>query len=345
MKRNQMGNLINKKQISGQWDLLESARQIMGHWGMESRDIQLVQHRENIVYKVSTTDGYPYALRIHRADYHTDASLNSELVWMKALDEYGIDVPRIIPALSGDNFTHITFPETGKIHQVDLLQWINGSPLGRIEDGLKNDSAWIGRTYTEIGKIAARLHNQASSWVIPKNFTRHAWDMEGLAGKTPLWGKFWNVDLMTSEQSGLIHRGIRKACQDLSRYGQHPDEYSMIHADLLPENILLEEDRVRIIDFDDSGFGWHLFDLATTLYFLQEDPFYNIAFDALVAGYRSYRSLSDEQLSRLPLFLALRGFTYLGWLQTRNRLKEDVEHGIDEIHRTCTAVEKYLNTP
>jgi Ser/Thr protein kinase RdoA (MazF antagonist) len=39
---------------------------------------------------------------------------------------------------------------------------------------------------------------------------------------------------------------------------------------------------------------------------------------AFVAGYRRHRQLSDEHLDRLPLFLALRAATYVGWIHTRS---------------------------
>ena len=39
----------------------------------------------------------------------------------------------------------------------------------------------------------------------------------------------------------------------------------MIHADLVPENVLVDGDSIRLIDFDDAGFGWHHFEIATAL--------------------------------------------------------------------------------
>ena len=39
---------------------------------------------------------------------------------------------------------------------------------------------------------------------------------------------------------------------------------------------------------------------------------------AFVAGYRSVRPLPDSHLALLPLFLALRGATYVGWMDTRS---------------------------
>ncbi len=73
------------------------------------------------------------------------------------------------------------------------------------------------------------------------------------------------------------------------------DRYGLIHADLVPENLLVDGDRVRVIDFDDAGFGWHLFELATSLYFISGDEGYPTARAALIRGYRSERALPDER--------------------------------------------------
>ena len=39
--------------------------------------------------------------------------------------------------------------------------------------------------------------------------------------------------------------------------------------------------------------------------------------DALISGYRRHRPLADEAVERLPLFMAARGSTYLGWVHSR----------------------------
>lgn len=47
-------------------------------------------------------------LRVHRAGYHSDAALASEFAWMRALEESGIWVPRVIRARSGRDFELVT---------------------------------------------------------------------------------------------------------------------------------------------------------------------------------------------------------------------------------------------
>jgi Ser/Thr protein kinase RdoA (MazF antagonist) len=130
--------------------------------------------------------------------------------------------------------------------------------------------------------------------------------------------------------------------EDLAHYGAHPDRYGLIHADLVPENLLVDGDRICVIDFDDAGFGWHLFELATSLYFIAGESVYPAAREALIRGYRTERALSDETLERLPLFLAARGTTYLGWVHTRPGSDTARELTPFLIERACAAAEEYL---
>ena len=104
----------------------------------------------------------------------------------------------------------------------------------------------------------------------------------------------------------------------------------------------MDGDQVRVIDFDDAGFGWHLFELATSLYFISGDPIYPTARDALIRGYRSARPLSDETLEWMPLFLAARGTTYLGWVHTRPDSDTAREFTPFLIERACAVAEEFL---
>ncbi len=117
----------------------------------------------------------------------------------------------------------------------------------------------------------------------------------------------------------------------------------MIHADFAPENLLVEDGQVRLIDFDDAGFGWHLFELVTSLYFIQGEPYFDRAQEALFNGYRTHRQLSDEQLELLPLFFLARAFTYVGWVHTRHETETAQELTPMLITEACERTENYLS--
>ncbi|MCF7982620.1 MAG: phosphotransferase [Pseudomonadales bacterium] len=318
------------------------ATKALGHWGLEQKELSFIKYRENAVFKLMTTTGERYALRIHRAGYHTNAELRSELEWIQALDEYGIEVPAIVPTLSGDYFAQVKADAIPEPRQIDLFQWVEGEPMGSVESQQDKDTDNITRIYHTIGSIAARLHNQATKWQLPDGFTRHAWDADGLAGDQPFWGPFWEFEMLNKEQRELLLQARDRVYRDLLNYGKSSDNYSLIHADFVAENLMVSGDRVKLIDFDDAGFGWHLFELATALYFIRKEDFYGIAKEALIHGYREHRPLSDQQLNQLPLFMLARGFTYLGWAQTRKETETAQQLGPLFIESACDMAQAYL---
>lgn len=288
------------------------------HWDQTANvTLQLVKHRENAVFRVTHNEsGKRYALRIHRAGYHSDAALNSELQWMNALKESGILAPAVIPGVDGKLYQLVSADGVPEERQCDLLEWLDGKSIGTIEGDIEVDRVY--ENYRAIGRLAARLHNHAADWEIPQGFTRHAWDEDGLLGEEPLWGRFWELSALNEDQRRLIVEAREKAFGALEDIGKSKDVYGLLHADFVPENLLYCEDEIGLIDFDDSGFGWHLFDIATTLFFHLGESHYEDAYTGLIEGYRSVRDLPDSHLEKLPLFFLLRGFTYLGWAHTRS---------------------------
>jgi Ser/Thr protein kinase RdoA (MazF antagonist) len=312
-------------------------------WPLEAVKIEPIKVRENAVYAVHTAGGRRVVLRVHRLGYHSDEALQSELTWMKALGASGVEVPQPIPSRDGRLFEHIDSAEVPGPRQVDVFEWIEGRQLGSVEHGLSTDPEWIARIYGIVGELAARMHNQSCTWQPPPGFQRHSWCDEGLAGDAPLWGRFWELEALTPTQRTLFRELRTRVGQELGAYGKTPDRFGLIHADLVPENILVEADRLRIIDFDDAGFGWHLFEIATSLYFIRRESFYEIAREALIAGYRRHRPLPDEHLRLLPLFLAARGTTYLGWVHTRKGEATAQELTPQLIELAVAAADDYLS--
>jgi Ser/Thr protein kinase RdoA (MazF antagonist) len=311
-------------------------------WDLAVAALSPIKVRENAVFRVDLADGARAVLRVHRSGYHSDEELDAEFVWMRALAAAGISVPRVIRSRLGRDFEVISMPHGTR--QIDVFEWIEGRQLGSVESGVQGDAATIAEQYGMIGATAARMHNHAAQWRCPAGFRRHAWDAEGLVGEQPLWGRFWELPALTAGQKDLLMRARAKIAGELAAYGTGPDRYGLIHADLVPENLLVEGDRVQVIDFDDAGFGWHLFELATSLYFITGDSIYAAAREALIRGYRGERELPEAALAWLPLFLAARGTTYLGWVHTRQDSQTARELTPFLVERVCTVAEEFFAT-
>ena len=324
-------------------ELEAMAAEALKHWDITAAEIELIKIRENAVYKITTSNGARYALRIHRPGYHSDEELQAEIDWMQALAEYGVEVTTLVPTTDNNYFKTVAVENIPEVRQVDLLEWIDAEPLGNFEEGLGDDRERIQHSFNIIGTIMGKMHNQSSSeWSAQQALTRHAWDCDGLVGNEPFWGRFWELDALTPEQRELLLALKAKVKKQLSVYEKGPDQYGFIHADLVVENVLVSNGHVRVIDFDDAGFGWYLFDIATVLYFLLDDPRYQLAYDALLSGYRSERDLTDESLEDLPLFLAARATTYLGWVHTRSETETAQKLTPMIVETVCNYARTYL---
>ncbi len=282
----------------------EEVRQALSLWGLEAVPASFIAGRENRVYRVSTPLG-DFALRLKRPGYRSDAELLSELQWLEAIHKAGLHVPQPKPALSG------ALLETVGNQRVDLISWLSGHPLGRSREPLALDDAPA--VFRQLGTEMARLHEACDAWDQPDGFQRCAWDVDGLLGETPLWGPFWLNPTLDADTRILLETFRNVAREELARRAGDLD-YGLIHADLVRENVLVDGNDLRMIDFDDGGWGFRLFDVATALFKNREEPDYPALKSALLEGYAACRPLDT---TTLDLFLALRAASYVGWIVPR----------------------------
>ena len=282
------------------------AHQALPLWGLESARVTLAAQRENSIFKVEAASS-AYALRLHRSNYRTDDELRSELMWMEELSRSGLIVPAVIQSLNRNYF------EVVDGIQVDVLTWVPGTALGARDEPLRLKDRQ--GTFRSFGEELARLHATSDAWTKPASFVRKSWDLEGFVGERPQWGRFWENPALTKEQSEIFLAMRRKARQILGPHRQL--DFGLIHADLVPENVLIDGDRVIFIDFDDGGPGFRLYDFATALLRHKEEPDYEQLEQAFIKGYRSLREIDTELL---PLFLVIKACAYVGW--TMERMQE-----------------------
>lgn len=274
-------------------------------WGLPGADVRLIATRENQVFRVDQGDR-SLALRLHRPGYRTDHELLCEIQWMAALADGGLNVPAPVAAQDGSML------QTVDGVQISMLGWLDAQPMGKIGTPLVlPDRAGL---FFSLGAEMARLHAISDRWTPPVNFQRWAWNREGLLGEAPLWDRFWDNPTLNQQDRSMLER-FRKDAQGQLRDEETAQDYGLIHADLVPENVMRGADgSLYLIDFDDGGFGFRLFDVATALIKNRDEPDYVDLRAALIAGYHSQRPLD---MGALDLFMALRAVTYVGWLISR----------------------------
>lgn len=299
-------------------------------WGLQNASARFVAGRENRVYRVEDASG-TYALRLRRPGYRGADELASELHWLFAMADAGLNVPEPQKSLTG-----ALMEPLGERH-VDLLEWLSGKPLGQSRDPLELDDSVA--TFRDLGRMMAKLHNACDAWQRPSWFKRCHWNLDGFLGEAPLWGRFWENPTLDVETRTLLAEFREKATADLAAVQEGLD-YGLVHGDLVRENVMVDGDQLSMIDFDDGGFGFRLFDVATALIKNLGEPNFPDLQAALIGGYRECRPLDDRHL---PLFMGLRAVTYVGWIVPRMEEEGSPARNIRFINTARDLCGAYLN--
>ena len=266
-------------------------------WG--GQVVRPLRLRENEVYEIALA-GQRAALRLHRRGYQSAVAIRSELWWCAALARAGLPVPAAMALPGGDLLAVL-----GSGRMASVVAWVEGAPLGEAGVPLAGSIADQAAMHHALGRLLAQVHGVTDGLVLPDWFARPSWDRDGLVGEAPCWGRFWDHPALTPKQAGLL-RDARAWLAD-----RLVGPVSLVHADVLRENILVQGGALSLIDFDDSGFGFRLYDLGTVLSQNLYEPGYGDIRAALCAGY----GLADP--ATVDAFTLARVLASVGWAAPR----------------------------
>lgn len=301
---------------------LKAAEEALAHFPVEADTMSLVAQSENLTFRVSTGgDDADYVLRLHRPGYSTIEELESERQWVHALKETGVSVPDSVETDRGGHFVLVDIPGAEEQRYAGMTTWQEGVVLSEFLDGCPDQRERI-RVFRRFGEIAAIFHHQSTGWKPPPGFTRRRLDLDALLGEAPFWGRFWEHPELAKSEQELLLRARARLRAALCAYGETPDNFSLIHTDLTPENIIYTGSDLAVIDFDDSAYGWHMYDIASGLIDCRFDPDYDTLQPAFLDGYRASRPLATQDIDLLPVFELVRGLAIIGWFYQRPELAE-----------------------
>ncbi len=262
----------------------------------------LIRNRENAVFEVALPTGRA-ALRLHRMGYQDDAAIRSELWWCAALAGQGVNVPAALPATNGAFLVTLS---NGR--RASVIDWVEGSALGEAGKPFDRPLPLILDQHHALGSLIADFHSATDRLTLPAEFTRPRWDINGLVGDSPFWGRFWDHPEATPDQRATLTHAREFLRSFLT---SHSGGFGPIHADVLRENVLVNDRSLSLIDFDDSGIGFRLYDLGTVLSQNLYEPAYTEIRDALMAGYGT----TDTQA--VEMFTLARTCASVGWTMPR----------------------------
>lgn len=278
---------------------------------------RLIGARENLIYEMAMAGGGRAALRLHRLAYQSEAAIRAELDWCTQLYAAGLPVACPVPDLRGDLLRRLP---SGRL--VSATGWIDGVPLGATHLPLQGPVDALIRHHLRLGRLLARLHAVTDADP-PRGFARPRWDVDGLTGEAPFWGRFWEHPAATSDQTRVLSLARAQLRRRLEAMRTAGADAGPIHADVLRENVLVNGDALWLIDFDDCGTGFRAHDLGTALLANWQEPSGPRLRAALIGGYGELRPVDGETVD---LFTLARACASVGWTMAR-LAPDDPVHG------------------
>jgi Ser/Thr protein kinase RdoA (MazF antagonist) len=303
--------------------LRQLGRSALSAFGVEGGRLTVLRHEHNTTFRVDT-DGGPFVLRINRPGVHTAQTIASEMAWLDALGrESDVGVPSPVAASGGTKVVTVATAEVPEPRVCVLLRW---------QEGRFVDKRLTAMHLSRVGSLMAQLQDHASGWRPPAGFARPRVDTLTNLGKVASIARSPDIgtdrpsrddaelslgliaDLLSEQDVALFSEALQIVWTTTRSLRASSGVDGLIHGDLHQENVLFHDGGVRAIDFDDCGWGHHLYDLAVPLSELEGHARYPALRAALLEAYARSRSLQSDYERHLAAFALLRRMQILMWI-------------------------------
>ena len=317
-----------------------SAKAILERYGFGDCILEQICYSENHTYRITRQNGKPFAMvRVCRPGYRSLGELQSEIAWLVNIHSKvkldGVEIIRPMQALDGSVIQVVTMPDGGVFHGV-VFAYMEGSTPD------ETDGEAMRCLFRRLGVLAATLHEQArglGAAAMPREhdqglgataepcgasklpINRPVWDCDSALGPHALWGDWRAFASFAPQERELLECAETRIRATMAAYGKPREHFGLIHADMRLANLLVEGEALKLLDFDDCAYSWHLFDLAASLSFIEARPDLVELIAAWLEGYRTVPTscpLAGMDLAVIPSLIMMRRLQLTAWLATRH---------------------------
>lgn len=270
--------------VSEQWES-PLADELLLRWEHDAQRPKFWRSSANFVF-FGKIHGRDHVLRFNHADERMIETIRSEIDFVNSLAGLGVNVARPVRSKSG-GYVESVPTSLGVFHTV-VFEALSGKQLDLEELSTAQIGQW--------GQALGELHNAAVRLRTPG---RPGWQEQLVAAEKTL-----------SADDSYARRALSRLISELQQLTMSADNYGLIHFDFEPDNLIWDEGRPGVIDFDDCAWNWFAADIAYAVEDivgaggrnadLRSEPFLQF-----MQGYRSVRPMEQAELEPIPLFLRL----------------------------------------
>jgi Ser/Thr protein kinase RdoA (MazF antagonist) len=279
--------------------------QIVELYGLNDYAIKPVDGHEggrNLVYICEQEGSLAKIIRIAFLNDRSREDFLAETEYVRYLHEHGGSVSNVVDSLNGNMVEEVI--HDNHTYFVCVFEKAKGKQLA--ENGYQyREGVPISEYYYNCGKTLGKLHHLSKEYA-PVHKRNSFFDIFNSE----------YIDKLIPDSLSAFKEKLYKLLGDLDGLSKDSDSYGMIHFDFSDGNynIDFETGQISVYDFDNSCFGWYLYDLANLwthgVGWIQHESdidkrkaFMDDYFATIIEGYRSETDITDSTLSQLPLLI------------------------------------------
>ena len=281
---------------------LENAKSLYDLNGYELNQVPGHEGGRNIVYLCALEGKPEYVLRLSLLGDREKEDYLAEAEFVYYLAEAGAPVANVLPSKNG-NFVE-SVSQDGKEYFAMLFSFAKGMLIS--DNGYRyRPGAPLEEYFYNTGKTLGKIHRLSKEFK-PVN-------------KRPGYFEKYDreyIDALIPDEYEELKIAIGERLEEFRRLPVNESVYGLVHFDFSDGNYHIDMNTgdITVFDFDNCLYCWYMFDLAnlwihgTGWYRNEPDPEKRMEgmkgyFDTVLDGYRSETDVSDEELSKLPLFI------------------------------------------
>ena len=287
-----------------------AAREALARWDISAASLRLIALRSNAIFAADTPDAR-YILRVNWPERKSLAFVRSEAAWTSDLHRRGLPVAHALRP-----------PETVTLDGLPplictLIAFLDGEQITGADFTPAHDAA--------TGRLMAQLHIAGQDFAPPSGFDRFRLDYDGLFGARSIYRLDSGGQALLAPHRPILDAVTSRVADIFARLDAEGGAFGLIHGDLKPDNMLFAApDQPRLLDFDDCGWGYFLYEFAPLLLFTRsetpahDDMRYQAVKSAAWDGYTAVRSLPDWQRDSFETLVAGRFAASCLWVASHH---------------------------
>jgi len=174
-----------------------------------------------------------------------------------------------------------------------------------------NASTWNETVFYNWGSTMGKMHRLTKTYSPPEG-----------AHKRPLFEDNF-IPLDYYKNVPAVYKKMAQIQEEILALPRDIDSYGLIHCDMHQQNLLINDNNISVLDFDDCKYGFFALDIGIALYHalwwgLPDDIFAQNDFalkiiKSFMSGYKAENTLSVFCLRKIMFFMRYRQIAALSW--------------------------------